>query len=160
MKKLKGFTLVECLISLAVLAVASLVMAQIYASVGSINRQNHYMNTSLAAQMALVEQRDVDTETIKYNTTGEPVIFKRLSVNYRTDDYKFNEYYNATAAPGVPNADNTTPGKYLPVDHKYDVGVRALKRLDENKNVIPESFSSSNGSTERANYKYFEKPDP
>lgn len=54
-KKIKGFTLVECLVALAILAIASLTMAQIYAAVSQRNKENHFMNTSLSNQMAFIE---------------------------------------------------------------------------------------------------------
>lgn len=57
MKKIKGFTLIECLVALAILGIASLVMAQIYANVSRINRSNHNVNTSLSYQMAIVEKQ-------------------------------------------------------------------------------------------------------
>ncbi|MBQ8780842.1 MAG: prepilin-type N-terminal cleavage/methylation domain-containing protein [Oscillospiraceae bacterium] len=56
-KNLKGFTLIECLIALAILGIASLVMAQIYANVSKINRANHETNSSIAYQMKYVEQK-------------------------------------------------------------------------------------------------------
>ncbi|MBQ5320107.1 MAG: prepilin-type N-terminal cleavage/methylation domain-containing protein [Oscillospiraceae bacterium] len=55
-RKLKGFTLIECLVALAILGIASLTMAQIYAQVSLRNKNNHLENTSLANQMAYVEQ--------------------------------------------------------------------------------------------------------
>ena len=55
-KNLKGFTLIECLVALGILGIASLTMAQIYASVASRNRMNHLVNTSLSNQMAYVEK--------------------------------------------------------------------------------------------------------
>lgn len=55
-KHFKGFTLVECLIALAILGIASLTMAQIYANVSNRNRMNHLVNTSLSNQMAYVEK--------------------------------------------------------------------------------------------------------
>ena len=58
MKKLKGFTLVECIVALAVLGIASLVMVEIYANVCKINRANHDTNSSLAYQMKFVERKN------------------------------------------------------------------------------------------------------
>lgn len=52
----KGFTLVECLIAMAILAIASTLMAGIYASVSERNKFNHFNNTSLANQMAYIEK--------------------------------------------------------------------------------------------------------
>ncbi len=54
--KLKGFTLIECLVALALLGVASLSMVQIYANVCAVNRSNHDVNTSLMYQMQFVER--------------------------------------------------------------------------------------------------------
>lgn len=54
-KNFKGFTLIECLIALAILGIASLVMAQIYANISQMNRNNHNVNTSLSYQMKVVE---------------------------------------------------------------------------------------------------------
>ena len=54
--KIKGFTLVECLIALAILGIGSLVMAQIYADVSKRNLSNHNVNTSLSYQMKVVEE--------------------------------------------------------------------------------------------------------
>ena len=66
MKKIKGFTLIECLVALAILGVASLIMAQIYGNVARINRFNHDVNNSLAYQMKYVEDRAADnTHKIK-----------------------------------------------------------------------------------------------
>ena len=54
-KTLRGFTLVECLVAMAILAIASTLMAEIYASVSVRNNFNHFTNTSLANQMAYIE---------------------------------------------------------------------------------------------------------
>ncbi len=62
-KKFKGFTLIECLVALAILGIASLIMAQIYANVSRINRNNHLVNTSLSYQMKYVEEK-TDTEAV------------------------------------------------------------------------------------------------
>lgn len=55
-KHIKGFTLIECIVALAILGIASLTMAQIYARVSAKNRDNHMINSSLSNQMAYVEE--------------------------------------------------------------------------------------------------------
>ncbi len=71
MKKIKGFTLVECIIALAILAIASLTMAQIYAGVASRNIDNHNLNTSLSKQMAYVEKYiNAEAYEIAYDGTA------------------------------------------------------------------------------------------
>jgi prepilin-type N-terminal cleavage/methylation domain-containing protein len=61
MRKLSGFTLIECLVALMVLGIAALTLAQVYAAVAKGRRENEYMNYSLAEQMKYVErQSDIE----------------------------------------------------------------------------------------------------
>ncbi len=70
-KSFRGFTLIECLIALAILGIASLVMAQIYAEVGRTNLNNHNVNTSLSYQMKVVEKATgTDSIPIYYGSTS------------------------------------------------------------------------------------------
>ncbi|MGN0609024.1 MAG: type II secretion system protein J [Oscillospiraceae bacterium] len=71
MRKIRGFTLVECIIALAILGIGALVMAQIYASVSNVNRANHQNNSSIAYQMKYVEQK-TNTEAMKVKS-GESI---------------------------------------------------------------------------------------
>lgn len=73
-KRFKGFTLIECLVALAILGIASLVMAQIYAAVSRTNLNNHNVNTSLSYQMKVVEKATkADAVPIYYgNSTNTP----------------------------------------------------------------------------------------
>lgn len=74
-KTFKGFTLVECLVAMAILAIASTLMASIYANVASRNNFNHFNNTSLSNQMKYIEQYE-NAETVKiantYSGTNPP----------------------------------------------------------------------------------------
>lgn len=101
-KHIKGFTLIECLIALAILGIASLTMAQIYAGVSKRNRNNQIMNTSLSNQMSYVERYTAsqavpiyygnyydtsankskpDPEANKTSTTKKPPHQKSISTN-------------------------------------------------------------------------------
>lgn len=68
MRKFKGFTLVECLVAMAILAIACMTLGGIEASVARRNRFNHFANSSLANQMAYVEKYE-NAETVKINNT-------------------------------------------------------------------------------------------
>lgn len=67
-KTFKGFTLVECLVSMAILAIACMTLGGIEASVARRNNVNHFNNTSLANQMAYIEKYS-DSETVKITST-------------------------------------------------------------------------------------------
>jgi prepilin-type N-terminal cleavage/methylation domain-containing protein len=53
--KIKGFTLVECIVAMTIFAIASLTIAQVYVTVTAIQKENEYMQYSLANQMKYVE---------------------------------------------------------------------------------------------------------
>ena len=55
-KRIKGFTLIECLVALAVLGVSSLLLVQAYTQLMSMTNLNHAVYTSIADQMADVEK--------------------------------------------------------------------------------------------------------
>jgi prepilin-type N-terminal cleavage/methylation domain-containing protein len=70
LRKLKGFTLVECIVAMTIFAIASLTMAQVYVSVATIQRENEYMQYSLANQMKYVEnQTNSEAVAINYDDT-------------------------------------------------------------------------------------------
>jgi prepilin-type N-terminal cleavage/methylation domain-containing protein len=64
MKKIKGFTLVECIVAMTVFAIAALTMAQVYVTVANIQRENEFMQYSLANQMKYVENQ-TGTEAVR-----------------------------------------------------------------------------------------------
>lgn len=97
MKKIKGFTLIECLVALAILGIAFLIMVEIYANVSRMNRNNHNNNTSLAYQMKYVEER-TDSESIKieYKEQSDKTSHRvNTSSNYATIT-KLNDDKTAT----------------------------------------------------------------
>ncbi|MDD7428745.1 MAG: prepilin-type N-terminal cleavage/methylation domain-containing protein [Oscillospiraceae bacterium] len=78
-KKLKGFTLIECIVAMAILGIASLLMVQIYGTVAKMNRENNRMNNSLEKQMEYAEN-----ELKKAN--GDPDISIICISSYDNDD--------------------------------------------------------------------------
>lgn len=57
-KNAKGFTLIECIVSMAILAIGTLIMAQIYGSICKINEVNHRTNESLSSTVLKAETKD------------------------------------------------------------------------------------------------------
>ena len=55
-KRIKGFTLIECLVALAILGVSSLLLVQAYTQLMKMTNLNHAVYTSIADQMADVEK--------------------------------------------------------------------------------------------------------
>lgn len=67
-KTFKGFTLVECLVAMAILAIAGTLMAGIYSNVASRNNFNTFNNASLSNQMAYIEKYE-KADTVKITNT-------------------------------------------------------------------------------------------
>lgn len=115
-KSFKGFTLVECIVALAILGVASLTMAQIYATVSLRNKNNQMINTSLSNQMAYVETY--------------------------TDSEAYPIYYNGSNAADtstVPPHENAAGGanvkivsSYNDYEYSYAADIYVLKSRDRN----------------------------
>ncbi len=59
-RTVKGFTLIECIIAMAIMGIASLLMVQVYGTVALMNRDNQKMNASLEVQMEYAEQQLAD----------------------------------------------------------------------------------------------------
>ena len=54
-KRLKGFTLIECIIALFILAVSSLLLVQAYTQLVAVTRENYTRYNSIGRQMADAE---------------------------------------------------------------------------------------------------------
>ncbi len=140
-KSFKGFTLIECIVALAILGIASLTMAQIYATVSQRNKMNHLVNTSLTNQMRYVEEY-TDSETVPIlNTYGgapQPPSFAAAGGNYVKLE-KLDE-------SGNPVTDGT---------YSYPVNIYVLKSRDRYDNQL--SAAGDAGYTEddyNLRYKY------
>ena len=105
-KRFKGFTLIECLVALGILGIASLTMAQIYATVAMRNRMNHLVNTSLSNQMAYVERYT--------NSEAVPIYFG----TGKTD--KADKVGSSASATGQPPHVLTSTGAFNYVITKFD----------------------------------------
>lgn len=153
MKKFKGFTLVECIVAMAILAIASLTMAEIYSAVSKRNKDNHFMNTSLSNQMAYIESyTDSETVAIYYDGKG-PTVPNHKDAAIPTPPHK----------QGIPATTYTKPYMQISSSYKYDgsnagtysysADVYVMLSRDRSDNQL----SSDAGYTEKNNnlrYKY------
>lgn len=98
MKKCKGFSLIECIVALAILGIASLTMAEIYACISRMNINNHMVNTSLAYQMKMVETK-TNSEAVKIpsnetTTTGTPPHMRSNVNHFCIENVETGEIYS------------------------------------------------------------------
>ena len=156
-KRFKGFTLIECLVALGILGIASLTMAQIYAAVSQRNKMNHLVNTSLSNQMAYVEKyTNSEAIEIKYNNgTAVSNAEKTKPPHNRSGVTSYNNYVKVARTEGT----NT----YV---YSYPVNIYVLRSRDRDNNAIDKTRTQVNsgdvGSTAgygesdyNLRYKYF-----
>lgn len=129
MRKIKGFSLIECIIAIAILGIASLTMAEIYAGVSRTNLDNHLVNTSLSYQMKMVEQKiKANTDTI-WISSNEPGTVKDDAGN-KTPGTVPNVPGKTSPDPPHSNSTRKTTTKYV-----------KITKLDSSGNPTNESYS-------------------
>jgi prepilin-type N-terminal cleavage/methylation domain-containing protein len=128
--RLRGFTLVECLVALAVLGVASLTMATIYSAVARMSRDNEFMNISLSEQMKYVEARTAgNTEAVAIE--GTPVTDELTTHGVDTT----NTYY-VTVTGGPADSTGAIANSYT---YEYGVNMYVLYSRDVKDNSSADS---------------------
>ena len=169
-KSFKGFTLIECLVALAILGLASLTMAQIYASVSARNKMNHLVNTSLSNQMAYVEKyTNTDAVPIYFGDIGHTGV-SASDPNYSSTDRKpphvshpsaDNRYPSDPQYPSI-KIESTYAIKDKPTgtsgknNYSYAADIYVLKSRDRDNNTLDTSTRDA-GYTEadyNLRYKY------
>lgn len=167
-KTFKGFTLIECIVALALLGVASLTMAQIYARVAANNRDNHLINTSLSNQMAYVEKyteseavpiyfgnadtskSHADNEAASASTTKYPPHKTTKSAN--------NNYITIVRVNSAPDPTDASKKKYTAVPdetYSFPTDIYVLKSRDGNdKNSSDAAYSGQSEDQYNLRYKY------
>ncbi|MDR0986707.1 MAG: type II secretion system GspH family protein [Ruminococcus sp.] len=121
-RRLRAFTLTECLVALAILGIATLTMATVYSAVARMSRDNEFMNISLSEQMKYVEARtkyDNDaTNTTAVVIEGTPASDEKTT--HVVDDKTYRVFIT-----GGPRQDNGTLGNstYTYSNYEYEYGV-------------------------------------
>ncbi len=150
-KKLKAFTLVECLVSIAVLGVGSLTMAQVFSAVGKMNVENHTVNESLSRQMSYVEQyTNNDSDTIRVDIfANEDASGKSSPVVIDSATKKPPHIDTATGYANVKitkkNADGTDGDSY---SYPVDMFVLVSRKTDDSE------YSATEEDPFNLRYKY------
>lgn len=151
-KTFKGFTLIECIVALAILGVASLTLAQIYARVAATNRSNHIVNTSLANQVAYVEHYSDHTASeavgIYFNndaTTPDNEAGKSSATKYPP--------HKNTSASGMPHVKIVSG--YSKQEYSYAADIYVMKSRDGNdKNSSDADYIGQAEDQYNLRYKY------
>lgn len=116
-KTFKGFTLVECIVALAILAIACLILGGIEASVARTNTYNHFTNSSLSNQMAYIERyENADTVKIENNYSGAT---PPSGSNTGT-----TAYVKITKIKQIPTTSGTNPSEYDPLSTSFKTANR------------------------------------
>jgi prepilin-type N-terminal cleavage/methylation domain-containing protein len=158
MRKLSGFTLVECLVALMVLGIAALTLAQVYAAVAKGTRDNEYMNISLAEQMKYVEKRDNSAAV-----SIEPTVSGETS-SHELDDDSYHVIING--GPVKLNADGSIAGiatnKYLYGVNMYILYSRDIHdeasttNNDDGTTEVNDDYAYDTESSGKLRYKYLQ----
>lgn len=156
--KIKGFTLVECLIALAILGIGSLVMAQIYADVSKRNLSNHNVNTSLSYQMKVVEEATGADAISMYfgglDGSGQPKPDPN-SADSNTDKKPPHKQNIPATDLSKPNV--TIVGSYDSHTYSYPVDIYVL--LSRDANDEPSKVKSGTTWNENPNYEGYDEKD-
>lgn len=143
-KTFKGFTLIECIVALAVLGVASLTMAQIYANVAMRNKNNHIVNSSLANQMAYVEKY-TDSEAVGIYFNNSATTPDSETTESSATRYPPHKNPSATSMPKV-----IIVSSYEDYEYSYSADVYVLKSRDTADGV----YTDAEDNNTNLRYKY------
>ncbi len=146
-KTFKGFTLIECIVALAILGVASLTMAQIYARVAARNRENHLVNTSLSNQIAHVEQY---TDHTKPDAVGIYFNNSATTPDNEASESSTTKYppHKNTSASNMPQVKIVS--SYGNNEYSYSADVYVLKSRDTSDTVYADTADNKHN----LRYKY------
>ncbi|MCL2053815.1 MAG: prepilin-type N-terminal cleavage/methylation domain-containing protein [Oscillospiraceae bacterium] len=152
--KCKGFTLVECIVAMAILGIASLTIAQVYGAVARMNVNHQFNSASLAEQMKYVE-RYAEGDTVRTTLPSphsppagavrQPIATnapQALVLEPVTND-------DGVAPVGLPRPNGVT-SNYPPAVYTIGVNTHILFSRNADDTV------DDDGDTQRLRFKYME----
>jgi prepilin-type N-terminal cleavage/methylation domain-containing protein len=152
--RLRAFTLVECLVALAILGVATLTMAQVYSAVARMSRDNEFMNISLSEQMKYVEARsEINSEAIQIPSVSG-------TITPESTDHKINttRYRVFISGGPVDNATGAVDSAYDDYEYEYGVDTYILLSRDGHDTAAGDAGYDWDGLYDETNsklrYKY------
>jgi prepilin-type N-terminal cleavage/methylation domain-containing protein len=132
--KVKGFTLIECIVAIALIGIASLMMAQVYSSVALLNKENLRINNSLERQMQYAELE------LTKATTADSGTVKVTELNSYTGKNSGGDTVTKKIEPvEFKLSSSLTQGKN---SSKFKVGVKTTVKADIDLYVIGISVDS------------------
>ena len=90
MKKVKGFTLLECLVALAILGIASMLLLQAYTQLMRVTRGNNNITASIGQQMSAAES-GTDATLTAYQVRSDDFKVTLKSIGTKTPSTAFPE---------------------------------------------------------------------
>lgn len=144
-KTFRGFTLVEVIVAMAILAIASMVMALMYASISKSANQNNQLNDRMSEQQQYVEHQQI---TVGSGSNVEDIVVSAKDKELGgTEDLKFEIYctYNAANTNWV-NSDQSKCKNFVVNCEVYE-----LMNMEDGKPVP----ASNDEDDLTVNFKYF-----
>lgn len=128
-RKLKGFTLIECIIALFILAISSLLLVQAYTQLVAVTRENYTRYNSIGRQMA-------DAENTTYAEGKDVNNPKSVDVQAK----KIQEAKKLTFNAKYPNSSSTVVRSI-----SEDVYVYVVSPFDMQGNQLPTGAGQGSG---------------
>lgn len=116
MKKVKGMTLVELVVAIAILSVASLMLLMAMQQVSMINRETHQMNERISEEIKIAENESQTNASASSVTNGEVTIKVLSGGGATTGTYKMDGHTIYIQGTTKSHIDDGVNFKYFVTD--------------------------------------------